>query len=47
MPVNVTIDGTEYKEVKELEMFGIVWRPAADVVDKPTETLEIMANQIC
>lgn len=44
MPVNVIINGTEYKEVKELEMFGVVWRPAADVIDKPTETLEIMAN---
>ena len=44
MPVNVTIDGVEYKNVKELEMFGVVWRPAKDVIDKPTETLEIMGN---
>nr|DAG24133.1 MAG TPA: hypothetical protein [Caudoviricetes sp.] len=44
MPVNVTIDGVEYKNVKELEMFGAVWRPATDVIDKPTETLEIVGN---
>lgn len=44
MPVNVTIDGTQYKNVKELEMFGVIWRPAEDVIDKPTETLEIMGN---
>lgn len=44
MPVNVTIDGVEYKNVKEFEMFGVVWRPAVDVIDKPTETLEIMGN---
>lgn len=44
MPVNVTINGTEYKEVKELEMFGVVWRPAADVIDKPTASLRIIGN---
>lgn len=44
MPVNVTINGTEYKEVKELEMFGVVWRPAVDVIDKPTASLRIIGN---
>lgn len=44
MPVNVTIDGVEYKNVKELEQYGVVWRPAVDVIDKPTETLEIVGN---
>lgn len=44
MPVNVIINGTEYKEVKELEMFGVVWRPAADVIDKPTAFLRIIGN---
>lgn len=44
MPVNVTIYGVKYKNVKELEMFGAVWRPATDVIDKPTETLEIVDN---
>lgn len=44
MPVNVTINGTEYKEVKELEMFGVIWRPAVDVIDKPTASLRIIGN---
>lgn len=44
MPVNVTIDGVEYKNVKELEQYGVVWRPAVDVIDKPTASLRIIGN---
>lgn len=44
MPVDVTINGIDYKNVKELNEHGVSWRPTADVIDKPTGTCYITLN---
>lgn len=44
MPVDVTINGIDYKNVKELNEHGVSWRPTADVIDKPTGICYITQN---
>lgn len=47
MPVDITVDGVEYEGIEELYQYGVLWRPAADVVTKPTNgTLYISSNVV-